>query len=320
MSKPNAKLPEGFEAFVAEEIQPLFDAFKAAKSNSFKQLTKFGIIGGLAGAVAGFILFMVKPEIWPVSLVLFFACAGIGLIPGFIKLSKATDKFSQSHISNVAKFLQLDHQLSGFEPVQFENFVELGLITKGHRRNFSNLVSGTHAGTVFSIYRANIEEKRTRITTDSKGNTRTETYWVTVFNGQLLHSPYPRKFACTTIIARDQGWFNSKSRFGKSLKPMGLASPKFEKLFEVYTSDQVEGRFLVDPTFMVRLLELEDDNKGRQTIAAFFEQGIFVALQGGQEYFGKLNDKATASSLATQTVTAFLRVFDFLGALKGDKK
>ncbi|MBL1430441.1 MAG: DUF3137 domain-containing protein [Robiginitomaculum sp.] len=320
MSKPKAKFPEGFEAFVAEEIQPLFDAFKAAKSNSLKLIIKFGIIGGLAGAVAGFILFMVKPGIWPASVALFFVCAGIGLIPGYVKLSKAKGKFSQNHISNVAKFLQLDHQLTGFEPIQFENFVELGLIARGDRRSFSNLVSGTHAGTDFSIYHANIEEKRTRITTDSKGNTRTETYWVTVFNGKLLHSPYPRKFACTTIIARDQGWFNSKGRFGKSLKPMGLASPKFEKLFEVYTSDQVEGRFLVDPTFMVRLMELEDNNKDRQTIAAFFEQGIFVALQGGQEYFGNLNDKATASSLATQTVTAFLRVFDFLDALKGDKK
>lgn len=320
MNKPVTKLPEGFENFVTKEIQPLFDAFKAARSNSFSQITKFVTIGGIAGAVAGIILFMVKPDIWPSSIAIFFVGAGIGAIPGFMKLSKAKDSFSQSHISSTAKFLQLDHQASGFEPVQFENFVELGIVSKGDRRSFSNLVTGNHEGTDFSIYHANIEEKRTRITTDSKGNTRTETYWVTVFSGQLLHSAYPRKFACTTIIARDQGWFNSKGRFGKSMKPMGLASPKFEKLFEVYTTDQVEGRFLVDPAFMVRLLELESNNKQRQTTAAFFEQGVFVALQGGQEYFGRLDNKATASSLATQTVTAFQRVFHFLNALKGDKK
>ncbi|MBL4616825.1 MAG: DUF3137 domain-containing protein [Robiginitomaculum sp.] len=318
MSRLETELPEGFGVFVTEKIKPLFDAFKSTRASSFAQITKFGTIGGIAGALAGFILFMVKPDIWPASLALFFVSAGIGMIPGFMKLSKAKNSFSQSHISAIANFLQLDHQPSGFEPVQFEKFVELGLIAKGDRRSFSNLVSGIHDDTSFSIYHANIEEKRTRITTDSKGNTRTETYWVTVFNGQLLHSPYPRKFACTTIIARDQGWFNFKSRFGKSMKPMGLASPKFEKLFEVYTTDQVEGRFLVDPAFMTRLLELENNNKQRQTTAAFFEQGVFVTLQGGQEYFGQLDDKATALSLATQTVTAFQRVFHFLNALKGN--
>ena len=179
------------------------------------------------------------------------------------------------------------------------------------------MVGGAHQGLEFTVYEAHIEERRTRTRTHSNGRTTTETYWVTVFNGQLLHSPYARKFASTTVIARDKGWFNTKGRFGKTMKPMGLADPEFEKLFEVYTTDQVEGRFLVDPIFMLRLLELEDKYKNRKPTAAFFEQGVFVALHGGTEFFGKLDKHATATGLARQTVTAFSHIFHFLEMLKG---
>jgi len=316
MSNTNMKLPDGFESFVTEEIQPLFDTMQASRAEGFARLKKFGPIGTVVGAALGFWLYTAQPKIWPVSLVLVVAFTVFGMIPGWSKLASARKKFGQAHVGQVAKFLGLTHTPADFEPPRFDTFNQLDLVARGDRRSFSHLVTGTHEGSEFSIYEANIEEQRTRTVTDSKGNTRTETYWVTMFHGQLLHTPYDRKFACTTIIARDQGWFNTKGRFGKTMKPMGLADPKFEKLFEVYTTDQVEGRYLVDPTFMVRLMTLEDNHKNRKTTAAFFEQGVFITLQGGTEFFGKVGKKSTAQGLARETVSAFSHIFDFLDMLK----
>ncbi|VAW01731.1 hypothetical protein MNBD_ALPHA06-2122 [hydrothermal vent metagenome] len=318
MSEPETDLPPGFEQFVTDEIEPLFDAMMTVRAEASSRLWKTGLIGAIIGLGLGAWLYLSKPELWPGALILLAAGIVIGLIPGLSQRSKAKTLFDQQRVNKVSNFLQLQHQADGFEPPRFSTFTELELVALGDRRRFSNLITGQHNGIDFSIYEAKIEERRTRTVSSGKG-TRTETYWATIFDGQLLHSPYPRKFACTTIIARDQGWFNSKGRFGKTMKPMGLADPKFEKLFEVYTTDQVEGRFLVDPTFMVRLLELEDNHKDRKTTAGFFEQSVFVALQGSNRFLTNPNKSSTARSLTITTITAFQQVFHFLTALKGKK-
>jgi len=319
MQNPDPVLPENFDGFVTEEIEPIFATLQQAKITGSNQLVKYGVIGLLAGLIIGIGVYLYNPELWPVVIALAFAGGIFGMIPGWQIMHKASSSFKQQHIARTAKFLGLEHQASDFAAVKFDDFTQLNLAPAGDRQRFSNLISGTHKGTEFLIYEAFIEERRTRIVTDGKGKTRTETYWVTVFDGQLLYSPFPVKFACTTIIARDQGWFNFKGRFGKSMKPMGLADPEFEKLFEVYTTDQVEGRFLVNPTFMVRLMNLETNNKNRRLSAAFFDQSVFVALQGKTGFVARLEDDSTARSTSEQSVSAFLRIFDFLSALKGNK-
>lgn len=320
MAKTNQNRPEGFDAFVEQQIQPLFEEFKLAQAVGYARLRKFGAIGAIIGAALGGWLYLQQPKIWPVCVILIIAFTVLGMIPGWLKLVEAKDSFGTEHVGRISKFLGLDHQAAGFEPPLFEQFNQLDLVPVGDRHSFSDLVCGTHDGTKFTIYAAHVEERRTRTSTDSKGNTTTETYWATIFNGQLLHSPYPRKFACTTILARDRGWFNTKGRFGKKMKPMGLADPKFEKLFEVYTTDQVEGRFLVDPTFMTRLLALEDSHKKRKTMTAFHQQSVLVALQGGTSFFGKLGKKSSAAGLAADTLHAFQIIFHFLEMLKGKKR
>jgi uncharacterized membrane protein YeaQ/YmgE (transglycosylase-associated protein family) len=319
MSRATPELPEGFEIFVETEIQPLFDALQAARAEGRSWMMKFGPIGALVGAGGGFWLYNVQPKLWILSLVFTLIGAVLGLVPGLARLSTANDDFGNVHVEKVAAFLGLNHQAKDFEPPRFETFLELDLVPRGDRQSFSHLVSGKHNGADFSIYEAFVEERRTRTTTDSEGNTRTETYWATIFQGQLLWTPYPRKFACTTIIARDHGWFNTKGRFGKTMKPMGLADPHFEKLFEVYTTDQVEGRYLVDPAFMTRLMELEDNHKDRKTTAAFFEKSVYVALRGKSEFFGSLGKEATPTSVATETIAAFQNIYRFMDMLKGKR-
>ena len=306
-----------FSEFVDAQIQPIFDAFQVERAKAFARLRLFGAIGLVVGAGVGGWLYIQQPKIWPLSIVMVLVFGVLGMIPGWTRLAAAKESFGAAHIGKIAKFMGLKHTAEGFEPPRFDDYNTIGLVPVGDRRRFSNLVTGTHKGTPFTIYEAKVEERRTRTTTDKDGNTRTETYWEVVFHGQLLHTPIARKFACTTVIARDLGWLNTKGRFGKTMKPMGLADPHFEKLFEVYTTDQVEGRYLVDPIFMTRLLTLEDNHKKRKITAAFYQQSVLVALQGGTSFFGTLGKKSNARSLADDTVSAFRRIFDFLDMLKG---
>lgn len=306
-------MPEGFDALVANEIQPLFDEMRHKQAAGVRALKKWGTVGALIGMGLGAGAYGVMQWPWFVGIGLFVVVMLAGLSPGLYLIGDATETFSQAHLRKITEFLGLTYQEEDFTPPKFHEFTQLKLVKKGDRQSFKHLVFGEHHGQPFSIYEAKIEERRV----ETSGKT-TRVKWVTIFDGQLLHAPYPRKFACTTIIARDAGWFNFKGRFGKKLKPMGLASPKFEKLFEVYTSDQVEGRVLVDPAFMARLLELESDYKKRKVTAAFSEQAVFVALHGSPDFFGSLGDEdQTAERVARETVGVFDTVFHFLDEFKG---
>lgn len=306
-------MPEGFDALVANEIQPLFDTMRSKRAAGSEQLKKWGTVGAIAGMALGAAVYGIWHAPWFIGVGSFVVMTVLGLAPGLTSIHNAETAFSLAHLGKITEFLGLTYMEKEFAPPKFSDFNKLKLVPMGDRQTFKHLVFGEHHGQPFTLYEAKIEERRVETT----GKT-TRVKWVTIFNGQLLHAPYPRKFACTTIIARDAGWFNFKGRFGKSLKPMGLASTRFEKLFEVYTSDQVEGRFLVDPAFMTRLLELEANHKKRKVTAAFFEQSVFVALHGSPDFFGSLGDKnQTADKVARETVGAFDTVFHFLDELKG---
>ena len=60
-----------------------------------------------------------------------------------------------------------------------------------------------------------------------------------------------------------------------------LEDPEFEKAFEVYTTDQVEARFLLTPDMMQTLVDLERTFHGKKLRCAFSGQEMFVEVEGG---------------------------------------
>jgi hypothetical protein len=91
-----------------------------------------------------------------------------------------------------------------------------------------------------------------------------------------------KKFKSKTIICKDKGLFNAMQ--GKSMPKVALEDKAFEKIFEVYSSDQVEARYLLTPTFMERLKRLNLSHDG-VVRAAFVGQKIFIALPYDKNLF-----------------------------------
>jgi hypothetical protein len=137
-------------------------------------------------------------------------------------------------------------------------------------------VTGKRGEVDFELFEAHLEEKRT--TTDSKGRARTT--WVTVFRGQCLKLDFHKRFFGRTLVTRDAGFFN---RFGggNGMQRAMLEDPVFEKIFEVYTTDQVESRYLLTPDFMQKLVDLETVFKGGKLKAAFDGGEMLITVQGG---------------------------------------
>jgi len=87
---------------------------------------------------------------------------------------------------------------------------------------------------------------------------------VTVFKGlAILLTQGTRKFYGHTILTRDQGaiggWFKTQT---SDLKRADLTDPEFEKLFDVFTNDQVEARYLIDPLIVENLKALYREYNG----------------------------------------------------------
>lgn len=270
-------LPKDFADFpqiYQDELRPALQAQEADRQAAAKNAVRWSWVGGLVtllGVVFGFFVFRV-PQLAIVAGIIGFAVHGAGRGP-------------LNQIGKRAKRLIVDPVTARFgmlfdpDPGTQDSIVDLrgaGLIPDWDRSGFEDRLTGTRNGVSFEFFEAHLEERRR--TTDSRG--RTQTRWVTVFNGQCLRFHFHKAFQGRTVVLRDAGIFN---RFGgrRGMERVRLESKVFEDAFEVYGSDQVEARFLLTPDLMQRLIELEKVFHGGKLRCSFQNNELLIALEGG---------------------------------------
>lgn len=109
----------------------------------------------------------------------------------------------------------------------------------------------------------------------------------TVFKGlAILLTHGTRKFYGHTILTRDQGavgaWFKAQT---STLKRADLVDPEFEKLFDVFTNDQVEARYLIDPLIVENLKTLYREYDGKKMMAAFYDDHFLILIGSNVNHF-----------------------------------
>lgn len=109
----------------------------------------------------------------------------------------------------------------------------------------------------------------------------------TVFKGlAILLNQGTKKFHGHTILTKDQGtiggWFKKQST---KLERADLVDPEFEKLFDVFTDDQVEARYLIDPAIIERIKGLYDEYDGNQLMAAFYHDHVLILIGSNKNHF-----------------------------------
>ncbi|MCD7879400.1 MAG: DUF3137 domain-containing protein [Candidatus Gastranaerophilales bacterium] len=86
-----------------------------------------------------------------------------------------------------------------------------------------------------------------------------------------------KQYSGQTFICRNCEFAGSGSR-------VHLESPEFEKLYDVYSTDQIEARYLITTAFMQRLVDLE--KKGFKGLNISFEQGnVNIAIPSYKDWF-----------------------------------
>jgi hypothetical protein len=202
---------------------------------------------------------------------------GIGLwVWGGLPVARLARETRLMLIEPIAHEFRLDFEATPEHPALINRIRDLGLVPSWDRASFQDRLTGERAGTPFEFFEAHLEEKRT--VRDSKGRTRTQ--WVTVFRGQCLHARFHKPFSGVTKVYRDMGLFNALMGVGTRETRVRLEDPVFEKAFEVFSSDQIEARFILTPDLMERLVSLERTFSGDRLRCAFSGGDLLLAVEG----------------------------------------
>lgn len=286
------------DTLMAGGLQGRLDALAADRAKAKEKMYWTGGGGVVAGILVGFILLTFGAQQFA-----FFA--GAIIIGGALAWANSirqqmVNSLKQEMNGALAAALQIDYSVAAFSGQEFENACEYALLPDYDDKYLADQWHGQIEGTDFLLYEAKLTETR-----GSGKNRRT----VTVFEGVLLRFQFARPFLATTLVRRDGFKFtlfgDSKSYGGQKLERIKMVDPRFEHAFDVYGTDQVEGRYLVHPAYCERLLELEQEFEGEKLAALFLGGDLIVTLQTGDMFESATLNPEQDRELLGQTIGQF---------------
>jgi len=104
---------------------------------------------------------------------------------------------------------------------------------------------------------------------------------VKTFRGVVIMMKFNKEFSGRTIVKHDLGMIGNFSRKLaenrlKDMEKVALEDPEFEKIFEVYSTDQTEARYLLTTSFMERLKNLSNFFSAKKIEASFYNDALLL--------------------------------------------
>ena len=213
-------------------------------------------LGGMSLPVVGWML--ATGMHWGFALVAIFVIFIIAAVIISNRKAKLASLFKQEAIPELLRTALPDFWYASERHVSETEFNHSRLFINPDRYNGKDYFEGTYGKTRlhFSLVHAEERYETTTTDTDSDGHTTTSTeeHWRDIFKGLFFAADFNKHFSGHTLVrAGKAGLFSGL--FGNLVK---LEDPRFSQQFKVYSSDQVEARYLLTPRMMERLLDLKD--------------------------------------------------------------
>ena len=261
---------------IYEKLTPALTQLENKRLELKKKGTNAGLVAGGICTLIGIII-----TVWTGGNSLGFY---ISLILGVIILvgcihgqSKELSRYYKKDI--IATIISSLCENSSFIPesgISEQQFMSCGLFhTSPDRYHSEDMITGQVGKTVFACSEIVAEEKR--VTTNSKGQ-RSE-HWVDIFKGFFFIADFQKDFQGQTVVYR-----NSWLKLNFKNQRVKLENPEFEKKFDVYSTDQVEARYLLTPGMMEKLLELDRKFPGKITLS-FYNSNVIIAIPDNTDHF-----------------------------------
>ena len=196
---------------------------------------------------------------------------------------------------------------SGLDGIVESEFRGSNLFREPDRYKSEDLITGTIGSTAIRFSEVNAEYK----THSSKSGPR----YHTIFHGLFFVADFNKHFLGSTLVVPDTTEL-LLGRFGRRLQQLGaqlsfnsrelvqLEDPEFEQLFAVYSTDQVEARYILSPSLMRRLVDFSSRNDAEISLSFVAGQMILtVPLTAGK---GWLEPPSLLTPATTQTLETCL--------------
>ena len=173
--------------------------------------------------------------------------------------------------------------------------------------NIDDIIKGEYNGLPFTIYDADIFYY-----TSGKHRKR-----VTVFRGVFLAAKINKNFKSETLIQMDTG--SNPKKVGQKVQ-VKLEDIEFEKLFEVYSTDQIDARYILTTAFMERLKDFVTQKRYPIEVLfskrTYMEENVFFFFDTRRDHFEinikrSLMDKNTLFDVLWE-VSRMLKVIEAL--------
>ncbi len=191
----------------------------------------------------------------------------------------------------------------------FDAFKGAGLLPSYNTRKLEDHVRGIHDTVKFELAECVLKRRQ---------RTGKTTTYVEVYHGILVSLTFAKNFNGKLLVSRDAGTVgNFFGGLGKEQR-IRLEDPRFEKMFEVYGTDQVEARYLLTPTFMERIVALSDHFGKKSVELAFVDNRLLVSIRVSTDQFegGGLFTRMTDTARIESLVKELCAVYDVVDTLQ----
>lgn len=249
--------------------------------------------------------------------ILFFAAMGLG-IWAYNPRAEAIKQTKEGINTALAGALGLSFSSTTGETTGFRRATAYRMLPGYSRKSFEDLWSGEVGGRTFAMHEAHLEQKR------SSGKS---SHYVTVFRGPIMTIAAGRRFNGVTLVERSGkhqrfGFFGEKEELsvdGVTLARVDMVHPGFEDQFTIYSSDQVEARYLVHPTYVEKLIALEGAFAGRKIRTLFAEGELTVVLETVNMFESGSMDASRDRELVETCVNQFMSMAELAGSLNEER-
>jgi hypothetical protein len=271
--------------FYYKTLYPVLQELEDERKKLKNRIIQIGIFYTLITAFG--MMFLIKNDTINVDLLAFL---GFGYIAGggilYKYLTKDyTDEFKSKVISPLIK--EIDNNLNYFPKMHIpETYFNRSrfFISTPDRVNGNDLIKGKIDGIPIQLSDFHAEKKHK----DTKGRTT----WSTMFQGLFIISEFNKNFKGQTVVLPDSAqktfgdfignWLQANN-FGRN-DLVKMDDPAFEKEFVVYSSDQIEARYILTHTLMQRLLNYKKRSK-HPLYVSFIGGNIYMAIEYNKDLF-----------------------------------
>jgi len=275
-----------FEKSYENELKPILQLLDEDRKRSLKKILLIWCIIAILDIIVCIVIMDYSST--KETGILFLPILIAVLVGGFIYhglIKKYKNNFKKTIIGNLVKLISEEAVYYPESHITGTDFKESRLYTSKYNRFMgSDLVFGKLGSTLFKFSRLYVAY--------NTGSGKKERH-KKIFNGTFFVADFNKYFNAETLVYSDNAERIFGSLIGRKLQTISrsfsesklieLEDPEFEKRFAVFSSDQVEARYILSTSLMKRITELDKRTKGRIQLS-FINGTVNIAIPQRKSY------------------------------------